>query len=114
MPPPFHPKQHDGPQKQRRHPRQGEQPVAGDLKLQNEKDEGQQDQEDADKIDGQGLKGEKGQQQADGADHPGQHHAGVGQFKVDAGQADHHQDEGDVGVGDIFQDADGAGPRGFL
>ena len=43
-------------------------------------------------------------EQADAADHAGGHRAGVPELEQDAVDADHHQDERDVGVGDHLHD----------
>ena len=103
MPPLPSPKQHHTPQKQGHQLRPRTKAVAGDFKFQDEENKGQKDQQDADNIDGQGLEGEKGQEQADGADDPGEHHPRVGDLEIEPRQADHHQDKGDVGVGDVLQ-----------
>src|SRR5438094_758937 len=82
-----------------------EDPVAHDLDLRDQHHDPEQDQEEPRVVDRQALEGEEREDQRDPADDPGQDRARVGELEEEAEHPEHHQDVGDVRVGDDVEDA---------
>ena len=72
---------------------------------------GQEDEPETDVVDGQDLEGEDGQEQGDAAQNARQDGPRVGEFEVQAEEADHEQDVGEVRVGDRQQEPLAEGHR---
>ena len=81
-----------------------ERAVAVDLDLQDEEGDGQDDEEEAHVVDGEDLEREDGQEQGDPAQDARQDGSGIREFEIEAEEAYHQQDIGEIGVGDGQQE----------